>query len=344
MWTKNAYTSSSVVVGSVGRPFPMSTTTVNPLALAGGVSAAPWWREPRARPLAAVGILLVATGLAHVAVWGVLGGPWEGPVTWRKPILFGISGGLTGLSLGWAWSTLPWRREDGWLASVTAWSLLVEVLLIDLQCWRGVASHFNRSTTLDAGLYDAMGALILVVSLVAADLTIRVFRGPTTLEPDMHAAALAGLVLLVVSCGLGIWVSVHGDLAAARGREPEVYGAAGVPKFPHGAAIHALQWLPALAWAARRAGIPPARRRSLVVAASIGSGLVLVYALVQTLSGRARFDVTPVTGTLVGLGMALVGLPWPFVGLAWIRRLRRGDTATVPGNSVPAVEPAAGHW
>ena len=305
---------------------------------------ASWWRERRARPLAMVGGLLVVTGILHVGVWAILGGPWEGPVSWRKPILFGLSGGLTSLSLGWVWSLLPYRRGDTWLAAITAWALLVEVALIDLQCWRGVASHFNRSTTLDAGLYDAMGALILIVTLVAADLAVRLHRVPTALEADMRAAARVGLVLFLVSCVLGIWVSVHGDLEVSRGRSPEVYGAAGVPKFPHGAAIHALQWLPLLAWAARRAGLPCAARVRLVAAASVGSWLILVYALAQTLSGRTRFDVTPVTGALVGLGIALVGLPWPLVGLAWIRRLRRGDTATVQGNSRPAVEPAAGHW
>lgn len=291
-----------------------------------------------------VGGLLVVSGILHIVVWAILGGPWEGPLSWRKPILFGLSGGLTSLSLGWIWSLLPWRRGDAWLAAITAWALLVEVALIDLQCWRGVASHFNRSTTFDASLYDAMGALILVVTLVAADLAVRLHRVPTTLEADMRVAARAGLVLLVVSCLLGIWVSVHGDFELSRGRSPEVYGTAGVPKFPHGAAIHALQWLPLLAWAAHRAGLASATRVRLVAAASVGSWLILLYALAQTLSGRSRFDMTPVTGALVGLGMALVGLPWPLVCLAWIRRLRRGDTASLPGNSRPAVEPAAGHW
>jgi len=59
-----------------------------------------WIRDRRAMPLAVIGLLLVASGMAHLVVWAVLGGPWEGPVTWRKPILFGISGGLTSLSHG----------------------------------------------------------------------------------------------------------------------------------------------------------------------------------------------------------------------------------------------------
>jgi len=282
----------------------------------------PWWRDPRAAPLAAIGVTLVASGLVHVVVWAILGGPWEGPVTWRKPILFGISGGLTSLSLGWAWTKLPWRRGDGWLAASTAWALLVEVALIDLQKWRGVASHFNRDTLLDSLLYDAMGALIVWVTLVAIDLMIRSFRRHTVLPADMLLAARAGLVLLVISCLLGIWVSVNGDLRQAAGLEPERFGAAGVPKFPHGAVIHALQWLPLLAWAARRAGLTERVRFRLVAAATAGSVLVLVYALVQTLAGRSRFNAPPTLAAVLAVGTACLAVPAVVTALAWAVRRR----------------------
>ena len=275
-----------------------------------------WFRDRRARLLVLCGMLLLESGAAHLVVWAVAGGPWEGPVSWRKPILFGISGGLTCLSLGWAWAQLPWRRGDAWLAATVAWALLVEVCLINLQTWRGVASHFNRATPFDSWLYDAMGLLILWVTLVAVDLTIRFFRQPTGLASDMLLAARAGLVLLVVSCLLGIWVSVHGDMRVAAGLEPERYGAAGVPKFPHGAVIHALQWLPLLAWAARRAGVTQRRRLRLVAAATVGTTLVGCFALVQTLAGRSRFDVTPVTGALLAVGVICLAVPALMVAVA----------------------------
>ena len=275
-----------------------------------------WFRDRRARLLVLCGVLLLESGAAHLVVWAVAGGPWEGPVSWRKPILFGISGGLTCLSLGWAWAQLPWRRGDAWLAATVAWALLVEVCLINLQTWRGVASHFNRSTPFDSWLYDAMGLLILWVTLVAVDLTIRFFRQPTGLASDMLLAARAGLVLLVVSCLLGIWVSVHGDMRVAAGLEPERYGAAGVPKFPHGAVIHALQWLPLFAWAARRAGVPERRRLWLVEAAVVGTILIGCFALAQTLAGRSRFDMTPVTGTLLAVGVSCLAVPAIMVAAA----------------------------
>jgi hypothetical protein len=125
----------------------------------------------------------------------------------------------------------------------------------------------------------------------------------------MLLAARAGLVLLVISCVLGIWVSVHGDMRVAAGLEPERYGAAGVPKFPHGAVIHALQWLPLLAWAARRAGVAERGRVWLVGAATVGTTLIGCFALVQTLAGRSRFDLTPVTGSLLAGGVICLVVP-----------------------------------
>lgn len=285
-----------------------------------------WWLDSRARLLAQIGCMLIVTGLGHLVVWAIRGGAWEGPLSWRKPILFGISTGLTSLSMGWVWSTLPLRRWDGLLAAFTAWALLFEVVMIDLQCWRGVASHFNRATLFDSLLYDTMGVLILLVTLVAADLTLRLFRAPADLPPDMLAAARGGLVLLLVSCGLGIWVSVHGDLQVARGLQPEVYGTAGVPKFPHGAVIHALQWLPLLAWGARSAGLGLRWRQRLVSAGIAGSVLILSYAMVQTLAGRGRFDAPPAVAVLMVVGTVLVAGPFLAIAVAWWRRRRRATT------------------
>ena len=285
-----------------------------------------WWTDRRAWPLAVLGAVMLASGIAHLPVWAVLGGPWEGAVTWRKPILFGISGGLTAISLGWVWSMLPMRRADGPLAAATAWALFVEVFLIDLQRWRGVASHFNRGTPLDSFLFDAMGALIVAVTLVIADLTLRLVLRRPAVAADMLLAARAGMLLLLVSCLLGIWVGMHGETRIDQGLDPTRLGVAGVPKFPHGVVIHAVQWLPALAWAARRAGLAEPLRWRLVALAGAGSALLLAFALAQTALGRARFDVGP--GTAAVLVVALAGLAVPAMATAWSwLRGGRGETA-----------------
>jgi hypothetical protein len=172
-----------------------------------------------------------------------------------------------------------------------------------------VGSHFNRDTPLDSFLFDAMGGLIIGVTLVSLDLAVRLFRDRPPMSVDMLLAARAGLVLLVASCLLGIWVGMHGEMRQRIGLDPTRLGAAGVPKFPHGVAIHAIQWLPALAWAARRAGIGPRQRWQLVVSATAGTVLVALYAVLQTALGRGRFDTTPFTAALFVAGAAALAVP-----------------------------------
>jgi hypothetical protein len=43
-----------------------------------------------------VGAVLIVSGLLHLVVFAIDGGPWEGPVSWRKAVTFGVSFGLTG--------------------------------------------------------------------------------------------------------------------------------------------------------------------------------------------------------------------------------------------------------
>jgi hypothetical protein len=90
---------------------------------------------------------------------------------------------------------------------------------------------------------------------------------------------------------------VYGDTQVARGLPPEIYGAAGVVKFPHGVVIHAIQGLPFIAWAARRAGLGDRTRTLIVAIATAASALLLSYALAQTLAGRPRFGVQEATTT-----------------------------------------------
>jgi hypothetical protein len=134
----------------------------------------------------------------------------------------------------------------------------------------------------------------------------------------MLLAIRAGLVFLVISCLLGIWVSVNGDMRLERGLEPEQFGAAGVPKFPHGAVIHAIQWLPLLAWAARQGGISEKQRTELVLSATSGTGLVLLYALVQTLVGRSRVDASPATAAILASGVVCLVVPAIVTARAWL--------------------------
>src|SRR4051812_9304080 len=65
-----------------------------------------WWSgaRPAERLAHAVGLVLILSGLVHLAVFAVDGGPWYGPVSWRKPVTFGLSFGATLIAVTWVTS------------------------------------------------------------------------------------------------------------------------------------------------------------------------------------------------------------------------------------------------
>jgi hypothetical protein len=88
--------------------------------------AGEWHRAGAAQRFAyAAGAVLIAAGLAHLAAWLVIGGAWQGPVSFRKPATFGVSFGLTTITLAWV---TGWLRVTG----RTRWLLLGPVHVLRL--------------------------------------------------------------------------------------------------------------------------------------------------------------------------------------------------------------------
>src|SRR6266852_3625614 len=69
------------------------------------IAVAMWsfWRRGRNTERAGyvTGAVLLASGLIHVGILALGGGSWEGPVSLRKAATFGLSFGLTLLTLVW---------------------------------------------------------------------------------------------------------------------------------------------------------------------------------------------------------------------------------------------------
>ncbi len=255
--------------------------------------------------LALAGILLIGLGLFHLGVWLVVGGSLEGPVSWRKPILFGFSTGMTVLSLAWIYPKLrprPWDTEICGLFSV---AMLLEVVLITMQQWRGEASHFNHSTPFDTGVEQWMTYVITFATAVILDFSWRSFRRLDA-PPDTQLAIRIGLLLLTVSCLIGFAILGAGKYQARLGNDPSIWGKAGVTKFPHGIAIHALQFLPLLCWLMQTVGISKPARVRLVAFSGASMSVLLVFSLVQTLQGRSRLDFGLIGAILLILGAGLM--------------------------------------
>ena len=271
--------------------------------------------SPSSDPLKWSGILLIVSGLIHIPIWLADGGSWEGSVSWRKPILFGVSTGMTLWSLSWLEKNLQRRRwldrAVGWIVSI---SLVLEVALITLQRWRGTASHFNHATKIDELIDFGMLGLIVIAFLGICYFGVRCF-GQLTLNADYRLALRAGMGFLVASCLIGFVISVYGYERAAEGLSPEQVGEAGVPKFPHGIAIHALQMLPLAAFVMRRLSTPLPQRVSVVYWLTVSFVMQIIFASYQTFNGYARGDLQTPLGILLA-GAVAISLIIPLIIIA----------------------------
>ena len=277
------------------------------------VSLLGYWHG--ARPYQRLGYLvggaLILVGLGHLVAWLVVGGAWQGPVSFRKPTTFGVSFGLTTITLAWVAGHLRIPDWTGWLLLVPlAVADSSEVVWVSVQRWRGVAAHFNDDTALDNLLFIVMGgAAVAVTATVIVVMTVLAFTSMRA-SPSMALAIRAGLLILLVAQGVGGWMIQHGLGLADTGVTDGLttFGAAGVMKVPHAVSIHGIQVLPALAWLLSFAALPEPRRVGLVRIAALGYAALVVVSLLQTATGVAPLDVGVAAAVLYLLGVALLGV------------------------------------
>ncbi|HEX2053778.1 MAG TPA: hypothetical protein VHJ78_08660, partial [Actinomycetota bacterium] len=195
----------------------------------------------------ALGALMIVSGLFHLGVFLVDGGEWKGPVSWRKPVTFGLSFGLTTVTLAWIAGLLPQRRLLKAAVLTLALASALEVLLVSMQRWRGVPSHFNVATPFDEAMFAAMGITVTFIVLAILVLTAYAF-GEVAGGRVMAVAVRAGMLLLVAAQFLGAAIIANGIAIDRPPTETDlaIFGAAGVMKLSHAVTMHGIQVLPAL--------------------------------------------------------------------------------------------------
>jgi len=232
----------------------------------------------------ATGLLLILSGLAHLVVFAVDGGPWDGPVSWRKPVTFGVSFGATLIAVTWVTSYLRvGRRPRALLLAVFAADCVVEVGGITLQAWREVPSHLDMETPFDTAVSMtlAVGGGVLVVVLTA--FAVASFRhrpsGPSG-PSGMDLAVRSGFAILLVALASGAAMIARGVVLTRTGHQEAAYHSTAPLKPLHGVSLHAVLVLPLLTWLLSRTSWSGTLRRRILhtaigcyVAAVIGTGL-----------------------------------------------------------------------
>lgn len=237
------------------------------------------------RIYAAVGALLVLAGLFHLGVYAVLGGPWFGPVSWRKPFDFGVSFGLTLLAVVWVSSYLRLgTRTRVVLLGIFAVDCVAEVAGITIQAWRHVPSHFNWETPFSSAITAmlAIGGGVLIV--VLGTLAVAAFRGNPDLAPSMNLALRAGFATLLIGLASGAAMIARGVTLGNEGHPELAYTTAGFLKPLHAVSLHGVLVLPALAWLLSRLALGEQRRTRIVGYGVAAYAVAIVGALVLSLA------------------------------------------------------------
>ena len=222
-----------------------------------------------------VGGLLFASGVFHLLVFFVDGGPWEGPVSWRKPVTFGLSFGLTLATFVWVGTLV--RIKPFVVALFTVVSVY-EVLGITVQAWRKVPSHFNTETPFDLVVTGGLAVGGGVIIFCVVWLLVTAWRAGH-LTPSMLLAVRVGTATFLSAMAFGAVMIARGSVLSRSGRLAEAYSTAGFFKPAHGVAMHGILLLPVLAWLLTFTSLDE-RARTRVVAGASAVYVLLVGAAV----------------------------------------------------------------
>ena len=284
--------------------------------------------------LTAVGVLMTvllgATGAALlVDPREIMGAP-----AWMKPAKFAASIAIYTLTLAWVFTYLRnWPRTRRVVSWVTTVTLLIEIVIIDLQAWRGTPSHFNIGTVLDAVLFSIMGVAIIVQTLAAVAVAVALWKQPLS-DRALGWALRIGMTVTIIGAMTGGLMTrpTRAQLDSAQaGNRMAMAGAHtvgapdGGPGLPgvgwsrehgdlrvaHFLGLHALQILPLLALAIARRGWRETTRVRAVWA--ISASYVSLFALLLWQALRGQSVIAPDGTTVMALvlwGILTVSALW----------------------------------
>ena len=290
--------------------------------------------------LTAVGLAMCAV-LAASAV-GLLVDPRDvlGAPVWLKPAKFAASVAIYTLTLAWVFTYLPeWTRTRRVVSWITAMTLVLEIVIIDVQAWRGTTSHFNVGTVVDGVLFSIMGIAIFAQTLAAAAAAVALWRQRFA-DRAIGWALRFGMTITIIGAMTGglMTTPTRAQIDAARaGQRMTVAGAHtvggpdGGPGLPgtnwsrehgdirvaHFLGLHALQILPLLALLFAARGWPEPRRIRIVWA--ISASYVSLFGLLLWQALRGQSVVAPDAATLTAMAVWAV-LTVSAVAVAGARR------------------------
>lgn len=201
---------------------------------------------------------------------------------WIKPMKFCLSIAIYLGSMAWYWPVAIAAAGPKRLAAmVLTGTLVFEIIVIFVQSARGVRSHFNTDTPLDAAIFQAMGVVIVINIAAACVVCLWTFRA----EPSAYVWGIRlGLISFAIFALEGL---IMGARLAHSVGVPD--GGPGLPivnwsttggdlRIAHFLGMHALQILPFIGFVT--SSVP-----AVAIAFTLWGGLSLA-ALLRALAGK----------------------------------------------------------
>jgi hypothetical protein len=233
-----------------------------------------------------------------------------GAPAWLKPAKFAVSTGIYSGTMAWVFGYLTiWPRLMRAVAWLMSLSLVIEVVIIDIQAARGTTSHFNVGTLLDATLFSIMGAFIGLLLLTSVVVLVALFRQSFFNSAWGWALRCGMLVTVIGSAAGGMMLRASADqLDQMRiTHRPQILGAhtvggadgsPGLPgvawsrshgdlRIPHFFGLHGIQIIPFLAFLLGRTRLSRRRQTDLILAAAASYLALVVILTWQALRGQS---------------------------------------------------------
>jgi hypothetical protein len=275
------------------------------------VASALWsfWQRGRVVEKAGyvVGASLLTSGLVHFGILVASRGPWEGPLSMRKAATFGLSFGLTLITVVWIATFLRLRdRSRALLLGAFTLACALETALVTLQVWRGVPSHFNLETPFDGAIARSLaGGGIVLVTIIGALLIVS-FRKAPTLPSSLLMAIRFGFLTLFSSLVVGAVMIANGMRLVFGGDAQAAYATGGALKPTHAVTMHAILVIPLLAWFLSFADWSERRRVAVVWLAAVSYAVIVGVIAVENVGGVSASE-TP-AGVAALLASGFVGM------------------------------------
>jgi hypothetical protein len=281
------------------------------------------------------GALLTATGLLMLVV--LIGAgvglvvdarTITGAPAWLKPAKFAASIAIYTLTLAWVFTHLDdWPRTRRVVSAITAVTLVLEIIIIAFQAWRGTTSHFNVGTPFDLALWATMGWAIVVQTLTSVAIAVALWRQRFS-DPALGWALRLGMVITIVGASTGGLMTLPTSTQIAQAQSSGRMATAGAHtvgapdggpglagtrwslehgdiRVAHFVGLHALQAMLLVFLVLSRLRVPERTMVKLIAVA--GTSYITLFAILLWQALRGQALIQPDVATLAALAVWATG-------------------------------------